>query len=123
MSDSMRKIVRSCFPKASRVIDRFHVQNLAYDAIQEMRIAHRWDAINEETDALEEAKLSGNKYIPEILENGDSNLYRVKTTIGKKSLSIVQICRKMDRFIQSKDKNKEPKYFSNFIQTSKKHTV
>ena len=46
MSDSMRKIVRSCFPKASRVIDRFHVQKLAYDAIQEMRIAHRWDAIN-----------------------------------------------------------------------------
>ena len=58
MSDSMRRIVRSCFPKASRVIDRFHVQNLAYDAIQEMRIAHRWDAINEETDAMEEAKPS-----------------------------------------------------------------
>jgi len=72
MSDSMRRIVGSCFPKAIRVIDRFHVQKLAYDALQEMRIAHRWDAINEETDALEEAKLSGNKYIPEILENGDS---------------------------------------------------
>ena len=72
MSDSMRRIVRSCFPKTSRVIDRFHVQKLAYDAIQEMRIAHRWDAINEETDAMEEAKLSGKKYIPETLENGDS---------------------------------------------------
>jgi transposase len=72
MSDSMRKIVRSCFPKAIRVIDRFHVQKLAYDAIQEMRIAYRWDAINEETDALEEAKLSGKEYIPEILQNGDS---------------------------------------------------
>jgi len=72
MSDSMRRIVRSCFPKAMRVIDRFHVQKLAYDAIQEMRIAHRWDAINEETDAMEEAKLSGKTYIPEILENGDS---------------------------------------------------
>ena len=72
MSDSMRRIVRSCFPQAIRVIDRFHVQKLAYDAIQEMRIAHRWDAINEETDRMEEAKLSGNKYIPEILENGDS---------------------------------------------------
>jgi transposase len=72
MSDSMRKIVRSCFPKAIRVIDRFHVQKLAYDAIQEMRIAYRWDAINEETDALEETKLSGKEYIPEILQNGDS---------------------------------------------------
>jgi len=72
MADSMRKIVTSCFPKATRVIDRFHVQKLAYDALQEMRIAHRWDAINEETNTMEEAKLSGKKYIPEILENGDS---------------------------------------------------
>jgi transposase len=72
MSDSMRRIVCSCFPKAIRVIDRFHVQKLAYDAVQEMRIAFRRDAINEETDALEEAKLSGKEYIPQILENGDS---------------------------------------------------
>jgi transposase len=72
MSDSMRKIVRTCFPKAIRVIDRFHVQHLVNDAVQEMRIAHRWDAINEETDAMEEAKLSGKKYIPQTLENGDS---------------------------------------------------
>jgi len=72
MSDSMRKIVRRCFPNAHRVIDRFHVQKLAYDALQEMRIEHRWDAINEETDAMEEAKLLGKKYVPEELENGDT---------------------------------------------------
>ena len=29
LSDSMRKIVRTAFPKASRVIDRFHIQKLA----------------------------------------------------------------------------------------------
>jgi transposase len=72
MSDSMRRIVRRCFPNAIRVIDRFHVQKLAYDALQEIRIAHRWDAINEETEAREQAKLSDEKYIPEELENGDS---------------------------------------------------
>jgi transposase len=72
MADSMRKIVKRCFPKAIRVIDRFHVQKLAYDALQEMRIAHRWDAINEETDAIEEAKLSRKKYISQTFENGDS---------------------------------------------------
>ena len=38
MTDSMRKVVRRTFPQASRVIDRFHVQKLAYDALQEMRI-------------------------------------------------------------------------------------
>ena len=72
MANSMRKIVRSCFPNARRVIDRFHVQKLAYDALQEMRIAHRWDAINEETNAIENAKEDGVKYIPEVLCNGDT---------------------------------------------------
>ena len=72
MADSMRKIVRSCFPKAIRVIDRFHVQKLALDALQEMRIAHRWDAINEETNAREEAKLSETKYQPVLFRNGDT---------------------------------------------------
>lgn len=72
MANSMRKIVRSCFPKANRVIDRFHVQKLAYDALQEIRIAHRWDAINEETNAIENAKADGVKYVPEILSNGDT---------------------------------------------------
>ena len=33
LSDSMRKIVRTAFPKASRVIDRFHIQKLACDAV------------------------------------------------------------------------------------------
>jgi transposase len=73
MAESMSRIVRRCFPKAMRVIDRFHVQKLAYDALQEIRIAHRWDAINAETNAMEQAKLTDKKYIPQILENGDSN--------------------------------------------------
>ena len=71
-SESMRKIVRRCFPNAIRVIDRFHVQKLAYDALQQMRIEHRWDAINEETDQMEEAKLPQTKYIPPVYENGDT---------------------------------------------------
>jgi transposase len=72
MADSMRKIVRSCFPKATRVIDRFHVQKLAFDAMQEMRIAHRWDAINQETNDKENAKLDSRKYKAPVFENGDT---------------------------------------------------
>jgi transposase len=49
------------------------VQKLAHDALQEMRIAHRWDAINQETEGKEQAKLANEKYIPELLENGDSH--------------------------------------------------
>ena len=72
MAGSMHKIVRKCFPKAVKVIDRFHVQKLAYDALQEMRIKHRWDAINEETNAIENAKSDGKKHISELLANGDT---------------------------------------------------
>lgn len=72
MAGCMQKIVKGCFPNATRVIDRFHVQKLAYDALQEMRIKHRWDAINEETNAIENAKSNGEKYVPEYLENGDT---------------------------------------------------
>ncbi len=72
LSNAMGLIAKRCFPKAIRTIDRFHIQKLACDAIQEMRIAHRWEAIQAETDAMEEAKLSGRKYVPKVLPNGDS---------------------------------------------------
>lgn len=72
MASSMNKIVRINFPKASKVIDRFHVQKLAYDAIQEIRIKHRWEAIDDETNAMENAKLNNEKYTSKILSNGDT---------------------------------------------------
>ena len=71
-SDSMRKIVRTAFPKADRVIDRFHIQKLACDAAQELRIQHRWDAIQQSNDEMEEAKISGNPYEPFRYPNGDT---------------------------------------------------
>lgn len=72
LSDSMRKIVKTAFPKASRVIDRFHIQKLACDAVQEIRIKHRWDAIQQANDEKEEAKLKGEDYIPFRFPNGDT---------------------------------------------------
>ena len=72
LSDSMRKIVRTAFPKASRVIDRFHIQKLACDAVQELRIRHRWDAIQQANDEMEEAKLNGEDCVPFRYPNGDT---------------------------------------------------
>lgn len=72
MAASMHKIVTNYFPIASRVIERFHVQKLAYDALQEMRIAHRWDAINEETEAIEQAKYNNQRYEAFRFANGDT---------------------------------------------------
>ena len=64
LSDSMRRIIINVFPKAQRVIDRFHIQKLANDALQDMRIAHRWEAIQQANDEMEEAKLCGEQYEP-----------------------------------------------------------
>lgn len=72
LANSMDKIVRSSFPKASRVIDRFHVQKLACDAVQEMRIKHRWDAIQEDNEMRQEAKSRGQRYEPHRYDNGDT---------------------------------------------------
>lgn len=72
MAGSMNQIVKQCFPRATKVIDRFHVQKLAYDALQEMRIAHRWEAINEETNAIDNAKWEKKTYIPFRFPNGDT---------------------------------------------------
>ena len=68
----MRRICQYAFPHASRVIDRFHVQKLALEAVQEIRIKHRWEAIDADTEAREQAKLGGCAYVPKRLENGDT---------------------------------------------------
>lgn len=72
MSNSMNRIVTRCFPCAIKVIDRFHVQKEACEAVQELRIKHRWDAIQEETDLREDAKWLGKEYHPFVFPNGDT---------------------------------------------------
>lgn len=72
MAPAMERIARLAFPQAILVTDRFHVQKLAYDAVQEMRIAYRWEAIEQENLEIELAREMKQKHFPEILENGDT---------------------------------------------------
>jgi transposase len=72
MAANMENIARFSFPNASLVTDRFHVQKLAYDAVQEMRIQYRWQAIEQENKEIELSKETNQKFIPEVLENGDT---------------------------------------------------
>jgi transposase len=51
MAVKMGLIVKKSFPNAALVIDRFHVQKLVLDALQEIRIKHRWEALDNENDA------------------------------------------------------------------------
>ena len=72
MAGNMEMIAKRCFPRATRVTDRFHVQRLATEALQEMRIKLRWDALDQENDAIEHAKATQTEYVAEILHNGDT---------------------------------------------------
>jgi transposase len=72
MAASLNLAVRRCFPKAHKVIDRFHVQKLAFDAVQEVRIQLRWQALDEENEGMALAKKNGTVYQAEILQNGDT---------------------------------------------------
>lgn len=72
MAPNMAQIARVCFPAAKQVIDRFHVQKLAFEAVQEMRIKARWEALDKEMIEITHAKASGHFFVPETFENGDS---------------------------------------------------
>lgn len=72
MAANMQLAIKRCFINARRVIDRFHVQKLAYDAVQEARIKFRWEAIDQENEAITKARQTKTRYIPEILDNGDT---------------------------------------------------
>lgn len=72
MAGNMGLIAKKSFPNASQVIDRFHVQKLALDALQEIRIKHRWEALDKENDAIETARNQSVKYVPKLFENGDT---------------------------------------------------
>ena len=72
MASNMELIAKTCFPAAKRVIDRFHVQQLAYDAVQQMRIQARWEALDKESIAIDLAKAKGESYTPYTFDNGDT---------------------------------------------------
>lgn len=72
MANSMQKIARKCFPKALQVIDRFHVSKLVYEAVQDLRIAYRWQVMKDENKKTRDAKAKGEHYEPEVLGNGDT---------------------------------------------------
>lgn len=72
MAATMEKIASKSFPKANLVTDRFHVQKLAFEALQDLRIMHRWEAIEQENNEKALCKEEDKEYIPNILENGDT---------------------------------------------------
>ena len=84
LSSAMMLTVRNVFPGASLVNDRFHVQPLISEAIDQLRIRHRWEVLDAENKAIrahrqkrkeaksnEERDLIG-QWEPERMENGEA---------------------------------------------------
>lgn len=72
MSNAMDAIIRASFPKAVIVTDRFHVQQLVGEAVQEMRVTARRDALDAENAALRAARKEKKIDEPVVYENGDT---------------------------------------------------
>lgn len=54
LSSAMMLTVRTVFPKAKLINDRFHVQQLMTDAIDQLRIRYRWEVLDAENKAIRE---------------------------------------------------------------------
>ncbi len=87
MANNMNLTAKTCFPNAKIVTDRFHVVKLVTEALQHVRVQHRWKAIEEGNKAIETDKKEGKRHKPIVLSNGDTKkqlLARSRYIIAKK---------------------------------------
>ena len=76
----MDSIARQIAPNWLITYDRFHVQQLVSDAVQTIRIKYRWEAIDEENDAILKIKEFNKKNKKEIESwNIKKQIYRAFT--------------------------------------------
>lgn len=71
-ANSMDWICRASFPNAALTGDRFHIQQIVSEGVQEIRIELRRKAIDEDNERMIEAKKAKEIYSPKVYENGDS---------------------------------------------------
>lgn len=84
LSSAMMLTVRKAFPAARLINDRFHVQQLMSEAVDQLRICYRWEVLDAENQAIKmhrqkkkEAKNKTErdrigKWEPERMENGET---------------------------------------------------
>lgn len=65
-SPSMENAARVSFPNVRFTTDRFHVQQLVSEALQEMQVRLRWRTIEEENKGVKQARQNGTRYTPEV---------------------------------------------------------
>lgn len=84
LSSAMMLIVRKAFLRASLINDRFHVQRLVSEAVDQLRIRHRWEVLETENKAIREHRARRKaardrqerdivgQWEPERMENGET---------------------------------------------------
>jgi transposase len=72
MAKNMEAAVKSCFPNATLVTDRFHVVRLVQNALQHLRVKLGWDALEQQNTEIKLAKEQKIKYVPKTFTNGDT---------------------------------------------------
>ena len=72
MAHSMELIIKEAFPNADKVTDRFHVQKVVSEAVQEIRIDIRKRIIKEENEYVKWHRKNRIKFRPFTYENGDT---------------------------------------------------
>lgn len=73
LSPAMESIVRTSFPRARVTSDRFHVQQLVSEALQEIRVNLRKEALKTETEILKKARDEKRTPVFRLHANGDSD--------------------------------------------------
>ena len=84
LSSAMMLTARKCFPAAKLINDRFHVQQLMSEAVDQIRIRLRWQVLDEENKKIKEHHLKKKeaktkaekdkigKWIPIRMSNGET---------------------------------------------------
>ena len=84
LSSAMMLTARKCFPVAKLINDRFHVQQLMSEAVDQIRIRLRWQVLDDENKKIKEHRLRKKeaknksereeigKWIPERMGNGET---------------------------------------------------
>lgn len=84
LSSAMMLTVRTSFPGASLINDRFHVQQLISEAVDQLRVRHRWEVLDAENRAIRahrqkrkeagtrQEKEAVGRWEPQRMENGET---------------------------------------------------
>lgn len=72
LAENMAMTASGCFPKAYQIDDRFHVQQVVSDALQEIRVELRKEAIKAHNEEVAKARKRGGNYWPPRYKNGDT---------------------------------------------------